>query len=330
MPRGHTVTVTLKEIQDAYQRIESHIVKTPLLNSPRLDAIAGRTLWLKAEPLQVTGSFKFRGACSAVSALSSEVLERGVVAYSSGNHAQGVALAAKIWGARATIIMPHDAPLNKVANTEAYGARVIHYKRGVESREAIGKQLATEEGLHLIKPYDDPHVIAGQGSIGLELADQLREAGAKAGSLLCCCGGGGLSAGLATALQSLAKDITLHTVEPEGLDDTARSLSLGERVTNATERGSICDAIVTPTPGELTFPVLKRYAGPGFAVSDSAVLNAMKVAFDTLKLVIEPGGAVALAAALDPATLPDDQELVVVASGGNVDERVFQQALQFE
>jgi threonine dehydratase len=258
------------------------------------------------------------------------VLERGVVAYSSGNHAQGVALAAKIWGARATIIMPHDAPLNKVANTEAYGARVIHYKRGVESREAIGKQLATEEGLHLIKPYDDPHVIAGQGSIGLELADQLREAGAKAGSLLCCCGGGGLSAGLATALQSLAKDITLHTVEPEGFDDTARSLSLGERVTNATERGSICDAIVTPTPGELTFPVLKRYAGPGFAVSDSAVLNAMKVAFDTLKLVIEPGGAVALAAALDPATLPDDQELVVVASGGNVDERVFQQALQFE
>ena len=329
MPRGHTVTVTLKQIQDAYQRIESHIVKTPLLNSPRLDAIAGRRLWLKAEPLQVTGSFKFRGACSAVSALSSEVRLRGVVAYSSGNHAQGVALAAKIWGARATIIMPHDAPVNKVANTEAYGARVVRYKRGVESREAIGKQLATQEGLHLIKPYDDPHVIAGQGSIGLELVDQLRDAGAKASSLLCCCGGGGLSAGLATALHSLAKDITLHTVEPEGFDDTARSLSLGERVSNATEQGSICDAIVTPTPGELTFPVLKRYAGPGFAVSDMAVLNAMKVAFDTLKLVIEPGGAVALAAALDPATLPDDQELVVVASGGNVDERVFQQALQF-
>jgi threonine dehydratase len=225
--------------------------------------------------------------------------------------------------------MPHDAPANKVANTEAYGARVVRYKRGVESREAIGTQLATQEGLHLIKPYDDPHVIAGQGSIGLELVDQLRDAGAKASSLLCCCGGGGLSAGLATALHSLAKDITLHTVEPEGFDDTARSLSLGERVTNATEQGSICDAIVTPTPGELTFPVLKRYAGPGFAVSDMAVLNAMKVAFDTLKLVIEPGGAVALAAALDPATLPDDQELVVVASGGNVDERVFQQALQF-
>jgi threonine dehydratase len=329
MPRGHTVTITLKEIQDAYQRIESHIVKTPLLNSPRLDAIAGRRLWLKAEPLQVTGSFKFRGACSAVSALSSEVRQRGVVAYSSGNHAQGVALAAKIWGARATIIMPHDAPVNKVANTEAYGARVVHYKRGVESREAIGTQLATQEGLHLIKPYDDPHVIAGQGSVGLELVDQLRDAGAKAGSLLCCCGGGGLSAGLATALHSLAKDITLHTVEPEGFDDTARSLSLGERVSNATEQGSICDAIVTPTPGELTFPVLKRFAGPGFAVSDKAVLNAMRVAFDTLKLVIEPGGAVALAAALDPATLPDDQELVVVASGGNVDERVFQQALQF-
>ena len=329
MPSGHTVTVTLKEIQDAYRRIESHIVKTPLLNSPRLDAIAGRRIWLKAEPLQVTGSFKFRGACSAVSALSSEVLERGVVAYSSGNHAQGIALAAKIWGARATIIMPHDAPANKVANTEAYGARVVHYKRGVESREAIGKELATQEGLHLIKPYDDPHVIAGQGSIGLELADQLREVDAKASSLLCCCGGGGLSAGLATALHSLAKDIRLHTVEPEGFDDTARSLSLGERVTNATEQGSICDAIVTPTPGELTFPVLKRYAGPGFAVSDKAVLNAMKVAFDTLKLVIEPGGAVALAAALDPATLPDDNELVVVASGGNVDERVFEQALQF-
>ena len=322
------MTVAFIDIQRAHKRIKETIARTPLLNSPRLDAIAGRKLWIKAEPLQVTGSFKFRGACSAVSALPSEALQRGVVAYSSGNHAQGVALAAKVFGTRATIIMPHDAPANKVANTKAYGATVVHYERGVESRESIGERLAQKNGLHLIKPYDDPEVIAGQGTVGLELAEQLTDVGAKASALLCCCGGGGLSSGIAVALNALRPEITVHTVEPEGFDDTARSLTIGERVSNPTEQGSICDAIVTPLPGELTFPLLQQYAGHGFAVSDHSVLAAMKTAFDTLKVTVEPGGAVALAAALDPQNLADEKELIVILSGGNVDEQLFQQALQ--
>ena len=321
------MTVTLNDIQRAYQRIEGKIARTPLLNSQRLDAIADRKLWIKAEPLQVTGSFKFRGACSAISALPNETLKRGVVAYSSGNHAQGVALAAKVFGTQATIIMPHDAPANKVANTKAYGATVVHYKRGVESREAIGERLAQAHGLHLIKPYDDANVIAGQGTVGLELAGQITDVGARATALLCCCGGGGLSSGIAVALSELRPEIRVHTVEPDGFDDTARSLALGERISNPTEQGSICDAIVTPTPGKLTFPLLQKHAGPGFAVSDDSVLSAMKTAFDTLKVVVEPGGAVALAAALDPQNLPDEEELIVILSGGNVDQALFQQAL---
>lgn len=321
------MTITLNDIQRAYQRIEGKIARTPLLNSPRLDAIADRKLWIKAEPLQVTGSFKFRGACSAISALPNEALKRGVVAYSSGNHAQGVALAAKVFGTQATIIMPHDAPANKVANTKAYGATVIHYERGVESREAIGERLAQAHGLHLIKPYDDANVIAGQGTVGLELAEQMTDVGARATALLCCCGGGGLSSGIAVALSELRPEIRVHTVEPDGFDDTARSLALGERISNPTEQGSICDAIVTPTPGKLTFPLLQKHAGHGFAVSDDSVLDAMKTAFDTLKVVVEPGGAVALAAALDPQNLPDEKELIVILSGGNVDQALFQQAL---
>ena len=321
------MTVNLNDIQRAYQRIQGKIARTPLLNSPRLDAIADRKLWIKAEPLQVTGSFKFRGACSAISALPNATLDRGVVAYSSGNHAQGVALAAKVFGTQATIIMPHDAPANKVANTKAYGATVVHYERGVENREAIGQRLAQAHGLHLIKPYDDADVIAGQGTVGLELAEQMTEAGAQAKALLCCCGGGGLSSGIAVALAGLRPEITVHTAEPKGFDDTARSLALGERVSNPTEQGSICDAIVTPTPGELTFPLLQNHAGPGFAVSDDSVLGAMKTAFDTLKVVVEPGGAVALAAALDPTNLPDETELIVILSGGNVDQALLQKAL---
>ncbi len=322
------MTVTLNDIQRAYQRINEKIVRTPLLNSPRLDAIADRKLWIKAEPLQVTGSFKFRGACSAISALPNDTLNRGVVAYSSGNHAQGVALAAKVFGTQATIIMPHDAPANKVANTKTYGATVVHYERGVESREAIGQRLAQEHGFHLIKPYDDLDVIAGQGTVGLELAEQITEAGARAEALLCCCGGGGLSSGIAVALSELRPEIRVHTAEPECFDDTARSLALGERVSNPTEQGSICDAIITPTPGELTFPLLQKHAGDGFAVSDESVLVAMKTAFDTLKVTVEPGGAVALAAALNPETLPEEKELIVILSGGNVDQQLFQQALK--
>lgn len=322
------MTVTFTDIANAHQRIESKIVRTPLLNSPRLDAIAGRKLWVKAEPLQVTGSFKYRGACSALSALSAEKRARGVIAYSSGNHAQGVALAARHFNTHATIIMPHDAPSNKVANTKHYGAEVVHYQRGVDSREAIGQQLSAERGLHLIKPYDDPLVIAGQGTVGIEIAEQLAEHHGKVTALLCCCGGGGLSAGIATAMAELLPMVTVHTVEPENFDDTARSLMAGKRISNLSEHGSICDAIVTPCPGEVTFPILQRLAGRGLVVTDEQVLKAMRFAFDTLKLIVEPGGAVALAAALFSKNLPDSDELVVVLSGGNVDEQTLARALK--
>ena len=319
--------VNFTDIERAHERIAHLITKTPLLNSPRLDTIAGRRLWLKAEPLQVTGSFKFRGACSAISALSNEALRRGVTAYSSGNHAQGLALAAKLFETRATIVMPNDAPANKVANTRAYGADVVHYQRGVESRENIGADLARKYGLTLIKPYDDPAVIAGQGTLGLELSEQIAERGLAVSAILCCCGGGGLSAGIATAMATTNPGVTLYTAEPEGFDDTARSLSMGERIVNETEQGSICDAIVTPTPGELTFPILKALAGRGFAVSDDQTLRAMRYAFDTLKLVVEPSGAVALAAALFAENLPASDDLVVILSGGNVDEAMFAKTL---
>ena len=321
------MTITFSDIEQAHHRIKHLVVKTPLLNSPRLDTIAGRRLWLKAEPLQVTGSFKFRGACSAISALSEDALTRGVIAYSSGNHAQGVSLAASIFNTSATIIMPHDAPDNKVANTRRDGAEVIQYHRGEESREAIGARLASERGLTLIKPYDDPYVIAGQGTVGLELAQQIVTQKLSTTAVLSCCGGGGLSAGIATALQATLPKVRLHTVEPKEFDDTARSLALGYRVANATERGSICDAIITPTPGELTFPILQNLAGEGLVVSDDEVLQAMSHAFDTLKIVVEPGGAVALAAALFSDHLPDCTDLVIVLSGGNVDPRLFKKAL---
>lgn len=321
------MAVNFTDIEEAHRRIAHLIAKTPLLNSPRLDAIAGRRLWLKAEPLQVTGSFKFRGACSAISTLSDEARSRGVIAYSSGNHAQGIALAATLFKTRATIVMPHDAPANKVANTRAYGADVVHYERGVESREDIGAGLGKKHGLTLIKPYDDPAVIAGQGTVGLELSDQIAELGLSVSAVLCCCGGGGLSAGIATALAATHPDVTLYTVEPEGFDDTARSLSLGKRVANETEQGSICDAIVTLSPGELTFPILNALAGGGYAVSDTQVMRAMRYAFDTLKLVTEPGGAVALAAALFAQDLPPSDDLLVIISGGNVDEDMFTKAL---
>ena len=288
------MTVNFTDIERAHQRIAHLITRTPLLNSPRLDAIAGRRLWLKAEPLQVTGSFKFRGACSAISALSSEALDRGVIAYSSGNHAQGIALAAKLFKTRATIVMPHDAPANKVANTRAYGADVVHYERGVESREDIGADLARRHGLTLVKPYDDPTVIAGQGTVGLELSEQMAERKLSVSAISMLLRGWGFECRHSNRHGSNESGVTLYTAEPEGFDDTARSLSLGERVANEIRARSICDAIVTPIPGEITFPILKALAGGGFAVSDDQTLRAMRCAFDTLKLVIEPGGAVAL------------------------------------
>ena len=315
-------------IEAAAERLGGHAVRTPLLNSPFLDEIAGRRVLVKAECLQKTGSFKYRGGRSAVSALDPETRARGVIAYSSGNHAQGVALAAREMGAPAVIVMPSDAPRLKIENTRALGAEVVLYERGTEDRDVIGGAIAAERGLTLIKPFDHAEVIAGQGTTGLEIAEQAAEAGVSRADVLVCCRGGGLTAGIALALEARAPGLRTRPAEPEGFDDTGRSLAAGRIVANDRATGSICDAILTPSPGDLTFPVMARLSGPGLAVSDEEALRAMALAFQRLKIVLEPGGAVALAAALFRPGEIEGEAVIAVASGGNVDAPLFVQALE--
>ncbi|MCC1491927.1 threonine/serine dehydratase [Cognatishimia sp. F0-27] len=314
-------------IDAAAARLEGHIRRTPLLHADALDAIAGRRVLVKAECLQETGSFKARGGWSAISALSEETRARGVIAYSSGNHAQGVARAAAKMGAPAVIIMPSDAPAAKIAGTRALGAEVVLYDRGLEDRDAIGAKLAAERGLHLIKPFDDPHVIAGQGTAGLEIAEQAAALGVSEGDVLVCCGGGGFASGIALALEARAPGMRVRPVEPEGFDDVARSLQTGAIQTNTRQTGGLCDAILTPRPGDLTWPILQRLAGPGLVVTDEDALRAMALAFEHLKVVAEPGGAVALAAALFHGDALSGDAVVCTISGGNVDPSVFARAL---
>lgn len=311
-------------IEAAAARLDGHARTTPLLNSPFLDELAGRRVWVKAECLQHTGSFKFRGGWSAVSALKGP---GGVLAFSSGNHAQGVAAAAQAHGREAVIVMPSDAPAIKVANTRAYGAEVVLYDRSGESREDIGAALSAERALTLIRPYDEPQVIAGQGTTGLEIARQAAAVGVTEGDVIVCCGGGGLTSGIALALERLAPGFRVRPAEPEGFDDTARSLASGRIEANARLSGSLCDAIVTPQPGEITFPIMQRLCGPGLAVSDEEALRAMAEAFLRLKIVVEPGGAVALASALFRGDAVEGDDVIVVVSGGNVDPELFARAI---
>jgi threonine dehydratase len=308
-------------IEAAAARLRGHARVTPLLSSPFLDEIAGRRVFVKAECLQHTGSFKFRGAWSALSALDAATRSRGVIAYSSGNHAQGVALAARMHGVAAVIVMPADAPAVKIANTRAYGAEVVLYDRATEDRDAIGARISEQRGLTLVKPYDDAFVIAGQGTTGLEIAAQTADLGLTSAEVLTCCGGGGLTAGIALALESRAPAFKVRPCEPAGFDDTARSLASGRIERNAAASGSICDAIVTPSPGLLTFPILKRLCGPGLVVTDEQALRAVALAFAHLRIVVEPGGAVALAAALFGADL--GATVICTASGGNIDAALF-------
>ncbi len=319
--------VTIDDIRAAAGRLEGVARVTPLLESPFLNALAGRRVLVKPECLQRTGSFKFRGGWSAISALPKDT--GGVIAYSSGNHAQGVAHAAEIAGIPAVIIMPADAPALKLANTRAHGAEVVTYDRvGGESREALGQKIAAERGLTLVRPYDEPLVMAGQGTCGLEIARQAREAGVEKADVLVCCGGGGLTAGIAVALEAEAPGLRPRPVEPEGFDDMTRSLETGQRERNPAESGSICDAILTPQPGELTFPIIQRLCGPGIAVSETEALHAMAQAFLRLKVVAEPGGAVALAAALFRPEAVEGDAVICTISGGNVDPAMFTRALE--
>ena len=311
--------VSKQMIYDAYGRLSGNIRKTPILSSPFLDKIAGKRLLIKAECLQHTGSFKYRGAWSAISALDWKSPLRGVIAYSSGNHAQAVAAVAKSFGLSAVIVMPSDAPKLKIENTIYYGAEVILYDRESESREEIGSYIAKKRGLSLIRPYDDPFVIAGQGTLGIEMIEQLDQMGVKKSDILVCCGGGGLSAGVTLALNDRAPDLTVRPCEPEFFDDTTRSLKSGKRESNEGGHNSICDAILTPTPGENTFPILKEFSGSGLVVSDDEVLEAMFESYLRLKLVIEPGGAVALASALYRKQEIKGDTVVAIVTGGNVD-----------
>ncbi|MEJ6388116.1 threonine ammonia-lyase [Gymnodinialimonas ulvae] len=318
----------IADIEAAAQRGKGIVRRTPLLSSPFLDEIAGRRVFLKAEVLQHTGSFKFRGGWSALSAMEPELRTRGVLAFSSGNHAQGVALAARMHGVPAVILMPGDAPALKIDNTRALGAEVVFYDRaGGESREEIGAALRDERGLTLVKPFDEPMVIAGQGTCGLEIAEQAAEAGVSAATVLTCCGGGGLTAGIATALADRAPGMVVRPVEPEGFDDVARSLASGEIVANTGPEVGLCDAIITRAPGHMTFPIMATHCGPGIVVTDAEAKSAMRHAANCLKLVVEPGGAVALAAALYHGAVLADGPVIATLSGGNVDAALYAQIL---
>lgn len=319
--------VDIAMIEAANARLGGRARRTPLLSSPFLDEIAGRRLFVKAECLQHSGSFKFRGGWSAVSGLDPVVRNKGVIAFSSGNHAQGVALAARMHGVPAVIVMPSDAPKLKIDNTRAFGAEVVLYDREREDRDEIGSRLSKERGLTLVRPFDEPLVIAGQGTTGLEIAVQAAEEDIGSAEVLVPCGGGGLTSGIALALEARSPSLKVRPCEPKDFDDTTRSLASGRIERNATLLGSICDAIITPQPGNITFPIMQRLCGPGIAVTDKEAMDAVALAFTRLKIVIEPGGAVALAAALFHGSQIAGNAVIVVASGGNVDGHVFMQAL---
>ena len=320
--------MNIEKIRAAADRIKGQALRTPLLNSAFLDEIAGRRVWIKPECLQHTGSFKFRGAYSALSALDPDTRAKGVIAFSSGNHAQGVALAAKMHGTSAVIVMPSDAPQLKILNTQAYGAEVVLYDRETESRDDIGASLSAERGLTLIKPFDEPQVIAGQGTTGLEIAEDANAMGIKNADVIVCCGGGGLTAGIALALETDAPTLRVRPAEPAGFDDVARSLISGQIESNPSKSGSICDAIITQAPGDITWPILKRLCGPALVISDDEALDAIAQAFLRLKLVAEPGGAAALAAALYRNDEIKGDDVIVTISGGNVDAAMFTRALE--
>ena len=315
------------DIESAARRLEGKAVFTPLLESPLLNERVGGRLLIKAEPLQRTGSFKFRGAYNRISRLDADQIKRGVVAFSSGNHAQGVAAAAHAFGAPAVIVMPSDAPAIKIANTRAWGAEVVLYDRYREDRDVVARDLAEQRGATLVPPFDHPLIIAGQGTVGLEIARQAEAADAELDAVLSPCGGGGLISGCALALAERAPGVEIYAVEPEGFDDTARSLASGSRQHSVEGAKTFCDALLAKTPGVLTFSINRKLLAGGLVVSDDEVAHAMGVALNYLKLVAEPGGATALAAALSRKFDCRGKTVAVIVSGGNVDPAVFAEAL---
>lgn len=315
---------TFQGVVNAAAQICGHAVRTPLIEHPALNAAVGGRVLMKAETFQVAGAFKFRGAYNRISRLTPDEVKRGVVAYSSGNHAQGVAAAARAVGTPALIVMPHDSPAVKVAGVRHFGGEVRLYDRWSESREEIGAQIASERGSILVPPFDDPYIIEGQGTVALELLEQAQT---PVDQLLCGASGGGLMAGINLVMAELSPQTRVHVVEPEDFDDTRRSLGAGQRLPHPQGQPSICDALMAPLPGALTFPINQRIIS-GLTVSDAEVAEAMRFAFRWLKLVIEPGGAVSLAALLAGKISAKDQTTAIILSGGNVDPDLFNRILQ--
>lgn len=315
--------ITAQDIRAAARRLDGIALRTPLLENPLLNERVGGRVLLKAECLQVTGSFKIRGAYNRIAQMSAGERERGLIAWSSGNHAQGVARAAQLVGTPATILMPEDAPRAKIDGTRALGAEIIFFDRYTEDREEIGHRIAGERGLVLVPSYDDEAVIAGQGTCGLEIAGEARARGLEIDQLLVCAGGGGLTSGCAIAMKDEMPGARIYTVEPEGYDDIAQSLVAGERVRVDTSRKSIADALLPPTPGQLTWPILKAHVTKGLVVTDADIRAAVRFGFRDLNLKIEPGGAVTLAAVLAGAIDVKDKVTALTLSGGNVDAETF-------
>lgn len=323
-------SVTFADIEAAAGRLAGHAVETPLIESPALNERLGVRVLLKAETLQRVGAFKFRGAYNRLVQLTPDERKRGVVAFSSGNHAQGVALAARLLGMPALIVMPSDAPKVKVEATRGYGAEVRFYDRLTESREAIAAEISAERGAVTVPAFDDPHIIAGQGTVGLELMRQARARGARPDVVVTPLSGGGLMAGVATAVKALSPATALVGVEPAGFDDTLQSLQAGRRVVTKPTTRSLCDALESPAPGEITFPILLDKLADVALVTDAEVAEAMRYAFSTLKLVVEPGGSVGLAALLAGKVKPFGGTVAVVLSGGNVDPDLFARVIRGE
>ena len=315
--------ISIYQINDAYKRISKYINKTPIIYSDKLNNFTESNILIKAENLQKTGSFKIRGATNLIS----QIKEEKVVAPSSGNHAQAVAAASQLFNKTATLVMPSDAPKSKILGVKSYNGKIIFYDRNNEDRMEIANEISNREGSVLIPPYDHKEIIAGQGTLGVEIIEQLEEMKFKPDIILCCCGGGGLIAGVASAIISKWKNANVHPVEPKFWDDTKISLENNQRYKIKNKKYSICDALLAETPGKLTFNINKKLLSKGISVTDKEVMKAIQIGYEWLKMVIEPGGAVALAASINNIELVRNKNVLVILSGGNIDQEIFTKSL---
>ena len=313
----------IKKIEEAYNLIKSKIVKTPLVTNDYINKITGGNIFFKLENFQLTGSFKFRGAFNKIKKLSKDEKRKGIIAYSSGNHAQAVAYAAQLNKISSKIVMPINAPRIKISNTRKYGADIVLYDPEKEKRETIGRELSKKENKTLIKPYDDYDIISGQGTAGLEIISQLNKININPDLYVCCCGGGGLIAGTSSYLKYNYPNISIYSAEPEWFDDTKKSLEKGRIINNLPGHKTICDALLAPCPGSLTFPINKLTLTAGLVVTEEEVKKTIITIAENLKIIVEPGGVVAAAAVIFKKINVKNKNVVVMISGGNIDFEIF-------